>query len=263
MPALEERGSLVSTHYVETPPSSNSMLSWLSTTITSSRQPSSSTTNVNCDLDEDHPSCKDRQQENPFPKNHIPLRTKTRRFPTDNAIFVFISDIGAPAMIRSLVSSGDRSVIPRTHIRSIVKSALDEQWERLKFGKIIDGVVPFLPMESTQLQQVMKLKLRQMSKEFEGVRWLKLVVDDDVFDYLTSPQFVDYETHKIVLRPKQSNASVDNEDVVRSKQFVKYGGRALENGPLQSLQAQIHRYSKPFQPGKCDILLVYTINLML
>lgn len=261
MPALEDRGTLSSTYYVQSSSDAqSSLLSWLSTTITPSRLLSTpSKPAVNCEVDDDHPSCKGTESNAKAPgtaTDHIPLRPKTRRFPTENSIFVFISDIGAPSMIRSLVSYGDRASIPRTHIRSVVKSALDDQWERLKFGKVIDSVIPFLPMESSQLGEVMRLKLNQMSKEFEDHWWLRMVVDNAVIDYLTLPQFIEYEMHKVVLRPKNGNAS-EAEDIVRSKQFVKYGGRALENGPLQALQAKINRYAKPQHVGKCSSPLVY------
>merc|ERR1740115_34119 len=69
----------------------------------------------------------------------------------ENAVFILISDIGAEAMIETLMrrhadATQARQLVPQQHIRSVVRSALDSQWERLRFGKMVERVVPFLPL---------------------------------------------------------------------------------------------------------------------
>ena len=49
-----------------------------------------------------------------------------------------------------------------------VKGALDEQWQRLKFGKLVNQVVPFLPLEPAHIQQIIDLKLRDLGEQLEG-----------------------------------------------------------------------------------------------
>lgn len=55
-------------------------------------------------------------------------------------IFVFVSDIGVAEMEQVLIRYEFREDIPMVAFEKVVKSALDEQWKRLNFGKVIDKV---------------------------------------------------------------------------------------------------------------------------
>lgn len=254
MPALEARGSLSSTSY-EAPHRPSlpvmKMVDWMKASLGASK-----TDLVDCDLDEEHPSCKSDKPK----KASAFVRPVTRRYPTDRAIFLFISDIGVEKMTKQLIIHGDRSAIPPETLRSEVKAALDEQWHRLKFGKVISEVVPFLPMEPVQVTDVLKLNLNRLSTNFRSQRWLRLAVDDEVVSYLTSQQFVDYKNHTVTMRvarkasadqlvPYQAEVGVEaDQQITRSKIFATYGARAVRSGPLQKLEGLISRHAQRSRP---------------
>lgn len=62
------------------------------------------------------------------------------RLTTTQVIFVFVSDIGVLEMEQLLGQYASRHDIPATKFENVVKRALDEQWRRLNFGKVIDKV---------------------------------------------------------------------------------------------------------------------------
>ncbi len=57
-------------------------------------------------------------------------------------------------MIRQLLTYGDRDKVPQSVMRTEIKKALDEQWEKLHFGHVINEVIPFLPLERYQIAEV-------------------------------------------------------------------------------------------------------------
>ena len=166
---------------------------------------------------------------------------KTSMYSTSQVIFVFISDIGADRMTRLLLKYQKRTAIPTNLLRDEVKQALDEQWSKLRFGKTISEVVPFLPMEQQHIQDVLALKFFMLAHENKHVYWQDLVVDAEVTEHLSSPHFLMYINHTAVTK----NAP----DKVNSKVFAKYGARALEvGGPLQDLKSLFFRFMRPWRP---------------
>ncbi len=186
------------------------------------------------------------------------------RHSTAECIFLFISDIGSARMIKLLLKHGDRASIPRAALRNEVKAALDEPWARLIFGQVVNEVVPFLPMEQSHVQEVLRVKLRRLDSFNKGKWWSALVVDDNVVAHLAGPHYLKYVnfTSKAKIAPNtattQRDLNVDgtsslyNEDksrVMASKVVAKYGARALENGgPLQDLRALIFTTMQPWRP---------------
>jgi hypothetical protein len=77
-----------------------------------------------------------------------------RRYSTANCIFIFVIDMSLDRMARMMLSFGGRGRVPATVIRQDVQDYLDTELERLKLGKIISDVVPFLPLQQDHLQQV-------------------------------------------------------------------------------------------------------------
>ena len=120
------------------------------------------------------------------------MKTVTTQHSTENTIFIFISDIGADSMTKLVLSYGNRSLIPQTVLRNEVKMALDAQWQRLRFGKVVREVVPYLPLEPVHIREILYAKLRQTAADFRSTRWLDLLVDDQVVEYLSSPPLVKY-----------------------------------------------------------------------
>lgn len=55
-------------------------------------------------------------------------------------IFVLVSDIGVADMEQVMIQYETREEIPTVQLERVVKSALDDQWKRLDFGKMIDQV---------------------------------------------------------------------------------------------------------------------------
>lgn len=105
-------------------------------------------------------------------------------YSTINCVFIFISDVAADAMIKLLLTHGDRTSLPQILLRKEIKLALDLQWQRQGLGKTINEVVPFLPLEEVHLKQILIKKLQKLSVENQFLFWSQLVVDDDVVSLL-------------------------------------------------------------------------------
>jgi ATP-dependent Clp protease ATP-binding subunit ClpA len=69
-----------------------------------------------------------------------------------NLLFIFVSDIGKKEMLTQVLQHERREDVPDQRLEVVVRSALDKQWKRLNFGRYIDAVIPFLPLEPTQVQ---------------------------------------------------------------------------------------------------------------
>jgi DNA polymerase III delta prime subunit len=177
---------------------------------------------------------------------------------TANTIFIFISDIAMDSMVKLLLAYEHRSLIPTQLIRGVVKEALDQQWERLLFGKYVNEVVPLLPLEKVHIEQIFALKLRGLGAEHRHAYWWNLAVDAGVVSHLSSSQFIKYTNHTTVLIPKKGEAGDDNVDIdhnsigeSRTKIFASYGARGIENaGPLQDLKALLFGHMQPWRPEK-------------
>lgn len=64
----------------------------------------------------------------------------SRKIDTSNVIFVLVSDIGVVEMEHVMIQYEKRSDVPMATLEKVVKSALDAQWKRLNFGKMINQV---------------------------------------------------------------------------------------------------------------------------
>jgi hypothetical protein len=281
MPALEERGSLSSTSYQPLLSVSETlaqpikyMVDWVSSygsSFTESKRSYRYEDFLDCDDDEgaDSEACKAKERRKATSSHstsattaRVYTRPVTRYYSTSRAVFVFISDIGVEKMTKQLMLYEDRVDVPSELLRNEVKAALDEQWQRLHFGKVISEVAPFLPMEPMQVQEVLKLKLQQLSQGFRMLQWLALSVDDEVIAYLTGPQFVVYKTHSITFRMPRGRTAAsgsagaagraeaskaedgsgttwnqvvsieakEEKPIQRSKVFATYGARAVKSG---------------------------------
>lgn len=178
-------------------------------------------------------------------------------YSTSNVVFIFISDIGADRMIKLLLAYGEKDLIPKAKLRSEVKSALDDQWNRLQFGKLIKEVIPFLPLEPQDISEIFLLKLKQMKEDHKYNYWMDLTVDLELVNILTSSKYIKYSNHTVkvpantigetlISNNGEMNDAIPNH--VRSKVFATWGARALENaGPLQDLRSIIFRYMQPWR----------------
>ena len=103
-------------------------------------------------------------------------------------------------MTNLLLTYGDRDAIPQNILRSEVKTALDEQWSRLHFGTAIKEVIPYLPMEKTQIEEVLRLKMSSMAVEYRHFYWMDLVIDEAVIKHLSGPRYIKYYNHTVKFR---------------------------------------------------------------
>ncbi|CEG50156.1 26s protease regulatory subunit 6a [Plasmopara halstedii] len=162
----------------------------------------------------------------------------TKNIDTANVIFVLVSDIGVGEMEQVMIQYDTRDEIPTVQLERVVKSALDNQWKRLDFGKMIDQVIPFLPFEHQHIVEIIALKLRQLDENYRGKYWHRLWIEDHIADYMSRLDSVHYKVRSAVVNGK----------IKSSKVFAKYGARDVETGPIQLLKSKLLRYLRPFNP---------------
>lgn len=162
----------------------------------------------------------------------------TKYVDTSNTIFVLVSDIGVPDMEQVMIQFEKREDIPTVQLERVVKTALDAQWKRLDFGKMINQVIPFLPFEHSHIVEIIALKLKQLDENYRGKYWHRLWIEDNIADYMSRLDSVHYKVRSAVIDGK----------VKSSKVFAKYGARDVETGPIQLLKSKLLRYLRPFNP---------------
>eukprot|EP00941_MAST-03F_sp_MAST-3F-sp1_P006189 g6189.t1 len=140
----------------------------------------------------------------------------------ENVAWILISDIGVPG-IKKLLLQYPRGKTPENKLVAVVKSALDKQWERLRFGKMIGHVVPFLPLEPFDIRHVTSLKLTQLGVQLEGKFWHSFSFDENVSTFLSLQKFIHYEVYH---------------GVKEKRIYAKYGARnVVVGGPLSKIKA--------------------------
>lgn len=160
-------------------------------------------------------------------------------------IFITTSDIGFEKMKNLLLAYKNRSQVPQDRLRSDVKTALDAQWERLNFGRVVTEVIPFMPLEKQQIEEILSLKLIQIGYDKVGVHWASLSVDHNVIDYFSLNKFLEYDiSTSNITHPKTG------ELLILQKPFATYGARDVDNkGPIFDLMSIIYREMTPFNPN--------------
>uniref|UniRef100_K3WL50 ATPase AAA-type core domain-containing protein n=1 Tax=Globisporangium ultimum (strain ATCC 200006 / CBS 805.95 / DAOM BR144) TaxID=431595 RepID=K3WL50_GLOUD len=162
----------------------------------------------------------------------------TRTLDTSNVIFVFVSDIGVAEMRDALIKYKSRESIPRIKLENSIKNALDAQWERLQFGKVIDKAIPFLPFEPKHIEEIIAFKLSQLDENYRGKYWHRLWIDPGIPYFMSRLDSMLYEKLHI---------KIDGE-ARQPKLFAKYGARNVETGPIQFLKSKLLRSIRPFNP---------------
>ena len=127
-----------------------------------------------------------------------------------------------------------------------VRTALDNQWERLRFGKMIERVVPFLPLTPTHISNVVRLKLDQLSESLKGRLWKKFTFSDEIPTYLSLRTFIQYEMHS------------HSTDISRKHIYAKYGARSvIVGGPISLLKTLLSRQVQ-FRDNAKDLPVIDT-----
>ena len=151
-----------------------------------------------------------------------PAREVYHSISTENTIFLFITDIGASIIEDLVVSYGDRNKIPQSVIRKTARSALVNHTGDVDFAKLVREVIPYMPMENSQIQDLLRMKIRKLQ--------YILNVDDSVVEYLSGPSFVEYRA--------VSTPSLD-EMVSEYKSFAYYSGRSVTNGEIKATENHV------------------------
>jgi hypothetical protein len=181
-----------------------------------------------------------------------------RRHSTGKAIFLFISDIGVDSMTNLLMKAGDRSSISTYELRNEIKKCLDKQWERLNFGKSINEVIPYLPLEPQHIEAIFFSKIHKFATKYQLNKWLSLEIEEDVILYLTSSDFIGYNKSS---KAVSDNITGNNKKVV--KLFARHGARSLEKGgPLQDLESLLYSFKRPGMNNSCELYIFFTLTIL-
>ena len=160
---------------------------------------------------------------NPASSSFFFTTTETHRsISTENTIFLFITDVGADKLEELVVSYGNRDRIPQSVIRKTARSALVHHTGNVNFAKLISEVIPYMPMERSQIQDLLRMKIRKLP--------YILNVDDSAVEYMSGPSFVDYVS---------ASTSSPDEMVSGYKSFSNLGGRAITNGEREVIKIAV------------------------
>eukprot|EP01031_Cornospumella_fuschlensis_P029988 gene29988-36222_t len=264
MPALEEHGTISSTTYIPTPTSPPTVTSYTQYTarVLSNLLPAYITNPAvaptgSPDDDWDAEEYMDEEE-----GDDIDNRGGRKR-----------EYVGMDRIIRHLILLDDdgeeggrkrgksRGGISLDSINNEVKQVMDETFERLKLGKVINTIIPYLPMEKAQVEGVLQLHLRKYQAQFKYHQWLCMYVDPNVYGYMSSPPFVTYKNHSLQFKVYSKDSGegkalevtggTQNAQIMtKSKRFATYGARGIKTGPLSRLQALISKYMQPHQADK-------------
>ena len=169
--------------------------------------------------------------------------TTTVRVSTINCIFIFVSDIGTDAMVRLTLGYGGRGKVPVARYRKEVKSALDAHASTAAIASSVCEIVPFLPMERKDVEDVLRSKLLHIASDHRGVFWEDLSVDGAVIHMMSGGEYIKYKIHSTKVATKTvatssgetaGTAAVSGgpeqpqpQRETRSQSFAVYGARAL------------------------------------
>ena len=126
------------------------------------------------------------------PSEAARVRSGVVEVSTINCIFVFVSDIGADAMVRLTLGYGNRASVPTQRLRKDVRAAMDAHPSTQHIAKSVVEVVPFLPMERGDVEAVLSLKLWHMGETHQRVFWRDLSVDGAVVREMSKPAYIKY-----------------------------------------------------------------------
>ncbi|KAG5175510.1 P-loop containing nucleoside triphosphate hydrolase protein [Tribonema minus] len=110
-----------------------------------------------------------------------------------NLVVLLVSDIGAAAVRGAILPYARREDVPPSAIMPAVQRALDRQWKHLSFGKVVDWVIPYLPMRRQEVYEVLLLKWRELESQLLELRMAAaLLVTEALTWELTGRAYVAY-----------------------------------------------------------------------
>eukprot|EP01039_Chlorochromonas_danica_P008243 gene8242-9091_t len=164
-----------------------------------------------------------------------------KTYPTDQVIFLFITDVGSQEIVDYLVEVGGREKIVQPTLNQRVRTTIENEWneQRLTFAKVITDVVPYLPLDRKDAADFLKVEIRYLSNQKALERnWMKLVVDEDVVQMLINPPFLKYDNYAIANDPKSM------------VKFVHSGGRDIMNRVFNALETAVVVNATPPRPDQ-------------
>ncbi|CAM9980275.1 unnamed protein product [Ascophyllum nodosum] len=153
---------------------------------------------------------------------------------SSRVVFLLVSDIGAEGVNAAVLRHRRRSdVIPGT-LQAAVKKALDEQWERLRFGKMVDKVIPYLPMDPASNLLIIELKLQRLADTLPG----GMYTTSDLRWHLVQPRYIQYTTYHVKLDIGGS------EEVIRHD-LALYGARGAAKESMRRITSALREHVLP------------------
>ncbi|CBJ33632.1 conserved unknown protein [Ectocarpus siliculosus] len=150
---------------------------------------------------------------------------------SSRVVFLLVSDVGAEGVNAAVLRYRKRSDVVPGALQSAVKRSLDEQWERLRFGKMVDKVVPYLPMDPASNLLVVELKLKKLAETLDG----GLYTTSGLRWHLVQPQYIQYSSYHVTL-PNDGR-----EEIIRH-QLAAYGARDVEKVSMRRLTGAIRNH---------------------
>ncbi|CCI39989.1 unnamed protein product [Albugo candida] len=155
----------------------------------------------------------------------------TSTLDTSNVIFILISDIGVSQMMDVIRKYPSRNEVSALKLEQTVKAALDAQWNRLEFGKIVNKVIPFLPLQQPDIQSIIASKLDIMDRTYRGKRWHRLWIDPSLAQRLSLLDSIHYEQRKLTVNGEtaaiQLYAKYDDEQEVLEPEILLMSNEEL------------------------------------
>jgi hypothetical protein len=112
--------------------------------------------------------------------------TKTnswKRYPTENLVILFTTDIGGPRIRELMLQYGGREKIPADVMQQSLHAVLNEPWGG-NIKKFVKGIVPFLPLGREQMVSICRFGLSTYGAKLRGKNWYDFVVDEAVVELL-------------------------------------------------------------------------------
>eukprot|EP00743_Colponemidia_sp_Colp-15_P011187 GILK01012448.1.p1 GENE.GILK01012448.1~~GILK01012448.1.p1 ORF type:complete len:478 (+),score=77.10 GILK01012448.1:35-1468(+) len=138
-------------------------------------------------------------------------------------VFILISDVEETSFKKLLLDfeTRDDLLSHQSKLERLLNRIMDEEWQRLKFTGRISAVVPFLPLEPTQILEIVSLRLELLNQEGINRKWWRqLFWDESLLILLSSSHCIQYQSFSIQAQ--------DGERKTFKKQYATYGARQID-----------------------------------
>lgn len=167
-----------------------------------------------------------------------------RALQQDKVVFVTITSIGTKSIHQYYKQYGSMERIPKVELEMSVRDELDDYFDE-DVAKLFHVIAPFCPIGQAELQGILQLNLKKLSRRQAGHQWKSLVMTEELAAALLDSTKVEY----IDWKNKNSGDTV--------LVFSGTGADVLEAGSsiMNKITAQIKRClatANPDRVGKLD-----------